>query len=323
MRRVPHDIRHFPERHKRPTSRRGFTLVELLLSMTVALVVITGATRFSVSSWQARRGWTVRESIDRSARFVGLSLARDVQEAGIAMESTPTFASLGSFGDTLSVLSVPYSPTEAPVYTIYNDGDTLPNYPPGGNCGATCIEFVNTGTVQLIAGDLARLQVGTTRRLLLLTSVANQGSGRFRIQYLDVNRLLGRDAGLDSLLLSRSGSTLQKLNAVVYWRDASTKTLYRATTFSAGGQPIGQIMATQVEDFRTTLNFMSGAESPGYDGLDADTLNDGNDVIGTRIRAQLKSDRSDPAVNNGLPVMRWYEWRVAPRNLLYEKNRLN
>lgn len=303
--------------------RSGFTLVELLLSMTIALVVISGATAFSVGSWKTRRGWTAREGVDRNARFVGLSLARDVQEAGIAMESTPTFASLGSFGDTLSVLSVPYAPTEAPVYTIYNDGDTLPNYPPGGNCGATCIEFVRGASLQLQSGDLARLQVGTTRRLLLLQSVADQGNGRFRVQFLNVKKLLGRDAGIDSLLLSRSGSTLQKLNAVVYWRDLSTKTLYRAQSLNASGQPVGQIMANGVEDFRTTLLFVNNAESPSYNGLDADTLNDGNDIIGARIRAQIKSDRADPAVNGGQPVIRSYEWKIAPRNLLYEKNRTN
>ena len=31
----------------------------------------------------------IREAIDRNARFVGMSIARDAQEAGIAMESTP------------------------------------------------------------------------------------------------------------------------------------------------------------------------------------------------------------------------------------------
>lgn len=303
--------------------RSGFTLVELLLSMTIALVVITGATSFSVGSWKTRRGWTVREGVDRNARFVGLSLARDVQEAGIAIESTPTFASLGSFGDTLSILSVPYTPNEAPVYTIYNDGDTLPTYPPGGNCGATCVEFMTGGSLQLSSGDLARLQVGTTRRLLLLQSVTDQGNGRFRAQFLNVKRLLGRDAGLDSLLLSRSGTTLQKVNAVVYWRDASTKTLYRASTLSASGQPLGQVMAGNVENFKTSLLFINNSESPSYNGLDADTLNDGNDIIGTRVRAQIKSDRADPGVNGGQPVLRWYEWKVAPRNLLYEKNRTN
>lgn len=305
-------------------SRRGFTLVELILSMTVALIVISAATQFSLTSWQTRRGWTVRESVDRGARFIGLALARDVQEAGIAMESTPTFASLGSFGDTLSVLSVPYTPNEAPVYAIFDDGGLAPNYPAGGNCGIRCIEFIKpNGALNLIAGDLTRLQVGTTRRLLLLTQVNDQGNGRFRIEFLPVNRLLGRDAGLDSLLLSRSGTSLQKLNAVVYYRDAGTKTLYRATSFDGGGTPIGQLMASDVEAFNTTLLFISGSESATYDGLDADTLNDGNDIMGTRVRAQLKSDRSDPAVNGGQPILRWYEWQVSPRNLLYEKNRTN
>lgn len=305
-------------------TRRGFTLVELMLSMTVAIVVITAATSFSMSSWQTRRGWTVREGVDRGARFIGLALARDVQEAGISMESTPTFASLGSFGDTLSVLSVPYTPNEAPVYSIFDDGGVDPTYPPGGNCGPLCIEFNKpNGALDLVAGDLARLQVGTTRRLLLLSSVADQGNGRFRVEFLDVKRLLGRDAGLDSLLLSRSGSTLQKLNAVVYYRNPSSKALYRATSFDAGGLPVGQLMASDVEAFETSLLFINGSESPAYNGLDADTLNDGNDIMGTRIRAQLKSDRSDPAVNGGQPILRWYEWQVSPRNLMYEKNRTN
>lgn len=304
--------------------RAGFTLAELLISMTVALVVITSATSFSVASWKTRRGWTVREGVDRGARFVGLSIARDAQEAGISIESTPTFASLGTFGDTLSILSVPFEPLEAPVYDIYDDGDTLPTYPPGGNCGATCIEFlIPSGTPALEVGNLARLQVGTTRRLLLLQSVANQGNGRFRVTFLPTTTILGRPSGLDSLLLSRSGTTIQRLNAVVYWRDASTKKLYRAASLSSTGAPIGQLMASNVEDFKASLLFLNNSEADRYDGTDADTLNDGNDIIGTKIRAQMKSDRSDPSVNGGEPILRWYEWKVAPRNLLYEKNRAN
>ncbi len=304
--------------------RAGFTLAELLISMTVAMVVITGATSFAVGSWKTRRSWTVKESVDRGARFVGLSLARDVAEAGISIESTPTFASLATFGDTLSVLSVPYEPNESPVYPIYDDGDTLPNYPPGGNCGATCIELVNPGgVIPLAGGNLAKLQVGSTRRLLLLQSVTAAGGGRFRVTFLPIQRLLGRDSGLDSLLLSRSGTTLQKVNAVVYWRDGTTNKLYRASELSASGSPIGQLIAANVQQFEASLLFISNTESPYYDGLDTDTLNDGNDIIGARIQAQMQADRSDPSVNGGQPVMRWYEWKVAPRNLLYEKNRTN
>ncbi|MEP6779921.1 MAG: prepilin-type N-terminal cleavage/methylation domain-containing protein, partial [Gemmatimonadaceae bacterium] len=176
--------------------RRGFTLVELLISMTIAMVVLSSATAFAMTSWHARRGWTIREAIDRNARFIGMSLSRDVQEAGIAMESTPVFASVGTFGDTLSILSVPYTPNESPVYSIYNDGGANPDYPVGGNCGATCIEFnKSSNTYILAAGDLARLQVAGERRLLLITSVTDNGT-RFRVNFKDQNWLLGRQSAL-------------------------------------------------------------------------------------------------------------------------------
>lgn len=304
-------------------ARRGFSLAEVLISMTIGMVVIGSATAFSLNSWQTRRSWTVREGVDRGARFVGLSLARDVQEAGIAMVGTNVFSALGATGDTVSVLSVPFDPLEAPVYPIFDDGDTLPNYPPGGTCGVTCIDFRKVGGAYVLkAGDLVRLQVGTTRRLLLLTSVANRSATLFRIQFLPATRLVNRDAGLDSLLLSRSGTTIQRLNAVMYWRNAGTKELMRAERLTATGAPDGDVMATGVQAFTSRLVFVSGAEHATYNGLDADTTNDGNDVMGIRIRAQMRSDRSDPAVNGGNPVSRWYEWRVAPRNLLYEKNKM-
>ncbi len=305
--------------------RRGFTLAELLISLTIALVILTSATAFSVNSWRTRRSWTAREGVDRGARFVGLSLARDLQEAGISLESTPTFASLSTSGDTITVLSVPFEPTEAPVYAIYDDGDTLPNYPPGGNCGATCIEFLlpNGQPLRLAEGDIAQLRVSSVRRVLLLNAVSNQGNGRFRVGFLDVPMLLGLESGLDSMLLARSGTTLQKLTSVRYWRDAYTNGLFRATAFTSSGAPVRQLVASNVESFEARLLFTNNAEAATYNGSDADTLNDGNDVVGARIRAQMRSDHSDPAVNGGQPILRWYEWKVAPRNLLYEKNRSN
>jgi len=311
---------HVPARRRR---RGGFTLPEVLISLTVGMVVISGAVAFSVQSWTTRRGWTVRETVDRDARFVGLSLARDVQEAGIAFTSTSVFASVDTHGDTLSVLSVPYEPTEAGVYPIYNDGDTLPTYPPGGTCGETCIDFQRVnGSFDLQSGDLARLQVGGTRRLLLLTSVVSRPNNLFRVNFLPLEKLVNRPSGLDSLLLMRAGTSIQKANLVMYWLDPSRQYLMRASKIDLNGQPIGSTMAGNVEAFQARLLFTSGAEHGTYDGIDADTTNDGKDIIGVKVRAKIRSTKSDPTVNGGYPIARWYEWRVSPRNLLYEKNRM-
>ena len=256
--------------------RAGFTIAELLISMTVALVVITAGANFAVRSLQTRRGWTMRESVDRNARFVGMSLARDAQEAGVAIESNPVFATLGAFQDTLSVLSVPFEPSEAPVYTIYNDGGIDPNYPAGGNCGTYCIELMKTSnTYTLAAGDLVRLQIGGTRRLLFLTNVGNLNATRFRITFLDVDMFLGRESGLENVLLTRAGTSAQKLRAVAYWRDPVTKSIMRAEKFTSTGQLVGQVMASSAEAFETSLLFVNNVEADGYDGMDADTTNDG------------------------------------------------
>lgn len=310
-------------RRQRVRVRRGFTLVELLLSLTIALVVVTSATAFTVSTWHARRNWTVREGVDRSARFIGMAISRDAQEAGVAIESSPVFASIDSKGDTLSILSVPYEPDEAPVYSIWNDGNPDVFYPPEGNCGNHCVRFNRIdNTYTLKAGDIAVLQVGSARRLVYLENVSADGAGRFRVNLQQRNRMLGRQAGLsDSIRLARAGTSLQKLQAVVYWRDAATETLYRAQDFDAAGNPRGVAIATSVEEFNVRLLFMNGGEGPHYNGFDADTTNDGNRIIGVRVEALIRAEQSDPAVNNGQPVKRRYEWRVAPRNLLYEKNR--
>jgi len=308
---------------RRPRARKGFTLVELLLSMTISMVIITSATGFALTSWQSRRGWTIREAIDRNARFVGMSLSRDAQEAGIGIESTPVFASVAGFGDTLSILSVPYEPNESPVYSIYNDGGMAPDYPVGGNCGATCIEFNKSGgTYVLATGDMARLQVGSERRLLLITNVTDNGT-RFRVFFKDQDWFLGRQSALsDSLLLSRSGSSIQKLRAVLYYHNASSNSLMRADKFTVGGEPIGSVVATNVQEWHASLLFVGNFEHQSYDGFDSDTTNNGNKIIGVKVRANVKADRTDPGVNGGLLVTRWYEWSVAPRNLLYEKNRI-
>lgn len=311
------------QRDRTRATRHGFTLPEVLISLTIAMVVISGAAAFSVQSWKTRRGWTVRETVDRDARFVGLSLARDVQEAGIAFNSTTVFASMDTFGDTLSILSVPYEPTEAGVYPIFNDGSALTTYPPGGTCGASCIDFQKVnGQFDLRSGDLARLQVGSTRRLLLLTSVTDRPNGLFRVNFLPVASIANRPSGLDSLLLMRSGTSIQKTSIILYYMDPVRRALMRAQALDASARPVGSVVAGNVEAFEARLLFTRGTENRTYSGVDADTTNDGNDIIGTKIRAKIRSTKSDPTVNGGQPVSRWYEWRVAPRNLLYEKNRM-
>lgn len=307
-------------------ARRGFTIVELLVALVMGVIILSAATKFAVSSWQGRRSWTLRESVDRNARFLGIAIARDAAEAGVSIESTPVFGTLGTFTDTISILSVPFEPNEAPVYRFdAMDGDTINPLPPGGNCGSTCLSFLkHDGTFDLQAGDLARLQIGGERRLLLLTAVNDLGGANFSVEFLPVTSLLGRPAGLDdSLPIDRYGTAIQKLRAVTYWHDPTAKAVFRSERLNpTTGRPVGQQLADGVEAWEARLLFEDGFEAPRYDGMDTDSLNDAHRILGVKVRAKVMASRTDPAVNGGAPVYRWYEWRAAPRNLLYEKNRL-
>ena len=93
------------------------------------------------------------------------------------------------------------------------NNDTINPLPPGGNCGTYCLSFLKeNGTYDLQPGDLARLQVGGERRLLMITAVNNLSGTHFSIEFLPIDRLLGRAAGLsDSLRIDRFGTAIQKL----------------------------------------------------------------------------------------------------------------
>jgi hypothetical protein len=40
------------------------------------------------------------------------------------------------------------------------------------------------------------------------------------------------------------------------------------------------------------------------------------------VRARMWVERVDRSVNGGAPLFREYEWRVSPRNLTFERNRV-
>jgi len=307
-------------------ARRGFTIVELLISLIMALVILSAATAFALTSWEGRRGWTLREGVDRNARFIGMAVGRDAAEAGIDIESTPVFGTLGTWNDTLSIISVPYEPLVAPTYRFdAMDGDTINPLPPGGNCGPYCLSFFKQdGAFNLTQEDLARLQVGGERRLLLITKATDLGGTNFSIEFLPVDYILGRPAGLgDSLLIDRFGTAIQKIKAIAYWYDPDKRVVLRAERFSSGsGAPIGELLADGVHAWQASLVFSGGVEHTSYNGYDADSTNDGHRIMAVKVRAKVMASRVDPVVNGGHPVFRWYEWRVAPRNLMYEKHRL-
>ena len=299
--------------------RRGFTLIESLIAMTLGLIVITATMSFAWGTFRGLEGDRVREEVYRNARFLGMSLERDFQTAGVAMESTVSFGTLAVWADTVVILSVPFEPRQAPVHDVVPPDGSPDPLPPGGTCGTYCLDLAKVdGEISLDEGDLARLQVNDVRRLILVREVVDEGE-TFRVGFTEHERILHYKAGLTDLQLSRSGSFVQRLSPIVYYSEDNK--LKRAQALGLDGSLRGATMAYGVRQWDAWLMFVDGDEAENADVEDGDATNDYDDLLGVRIETQLTANRPDLRVNRGEIFTRSYEWKFVPRNLMYERNR--
>ncbi len=305
-------------------SNRGFTLIELVISLIMGLVVLTASVSFAVTTMRSVAGSEIREDVQRNARFIALSLERDVQSTGVGIASLPWWGSLAVYYDTIAVLSVPYDPDEAYIHDLSPAKTATDPMPSGGTCGVRCLDLVKlagAGTVDLKAGSLARLQVQQERRLIIVQSLNAGGSTTFDLNFTSHAKLFGYDAGLTGdVRLTTTGTTVQELSHVLYYVNASQQ-LIRSDQYDDNGVPQEAILADGVQSWEVSLIFTDGDEADAANPYDTDGTNDYDDIVAVRIVATLAADDPDPRVNRGILYTRDYEWSFAPRNLTYERNR--
>ena len=306
-------------------ANRGFTIIELLISLVAGLVVLTASMSFAVTTMRSVGGNEIREDVQRNARFIALSLERDVQFTGVGIASLPWWGSLGVYNDTIVILSVPFDPDEALIHDLIPGGGATDPMPSGGTCGASCLnlDMVN-GQYDLKAGDLARLQLQGERRLIIVQSVQpGGGGGGFKLNFTSHAALFGYPAGLTGdVRLTTAGTIVQKLSHVLYYVN-DIQQLVRSDHFDASSVPQEAVLADGVQSWEVTLIFTDGDEADRANSADTDDTNDYDDIVSVRILATLAADDPDPRLNQGLLYTRDYEWMFAPRNLAYERNRKN
>jgi len=293
--------------------------------MVLGVIILAVSANFATATLRSSRGIDMRDGLNRDARFVGLAVSRDIQDAGVAFESTQVFGSVASRGDTVVAISVPFMPNEAETYSMVVPADTTDPLPPGGTCGATCIDVVDPNTVpfQLSPGDVALLQVQNERRLIVLTAVTAPSAGVRRLTFSNADTLFVYPAGLSGgLRLTRNGVAVQRLSVTAWYQNNINNTLIRADGFLPDGTLRTSITARGVDVFATRLQFTNGVERTEANGFDADTTNDYDRIVSVIVRARMQVERLDRSVNGGAPLFRDYEWRITPRNLIFERNRV-
>lgn len=309
------------------SARAGFTLVELLIALTLGTIVIGAAVNYLIRELRTLQSNEVRDVVTRTGRYVGISLRHDLQRAGIGMETTTSFGTVdvwpGATGDTLLVLNVPYLPELAPPHSIVPPPGTDNPLLAGTTCGPQCLEVARTPDVpfELEAGELARLQVPGERRLVLIQGTSLVSDTSAELEFTDASTILRRPAGMDGLSVDRFATYVQELEATIYYLDEGDR-LMRAVALNLDGSLRGEVLAYGVEEFDVKLVFLDGDVLEQANSVDNDDSNDYDDIVAVRVRITAKADRVHPLVNNGELLRKTFEWLVAPRNLRYEKDRL-
>ncbi len=303
--------------------RRGFTLIELLVALTLGAFVLAAAVAYMLRELRTLTGSEIRQSLARNTRYVGITLQHDIQRAGIEIPGTSEMGAIdiwpGSAGDTLVVLYVPYEPRMAPAHPLVPPLGTTNPLPPGGTCGARCVEVMRDAgsPLEFAEGDLVRIVLPEMWRLAQIESVAETSETSVALTLADTPLLLRRPAGLGGLQLDRFETYVQKVSIVGFFLDDAEQ-LRRAHRLRLGGALVGDILAYDVEEFDATLVFADGDVAEQASPFDADTTNDFDDIVAVRIRVTIRADRVDPRVNRGEPLRRSHEWTVTPRNLRYQ-----
>ena len=303
------------------TGNEGFTLIEMILSVVLSVVVIGASLSFAITTFRGSQGNALREEVYRSARFIGMSLERDLQSTGVGIESEIRFGTLSTFNDTLVVLHVPWEPTDAYPYQIDPPPGVNNPLDPGGTCGTVCIDLNKApdGTFDLEPGDIARLQINSERRVILVTDVQDQGT-TVEVTFAGGTSLLHYDAAFfGGVQLDRFSTFVQKLQPIVYYVEGEI--LYRSDQMDSNGDLIGSPLAYGVKSWETKMVFIDLDEADEGDPNDSDNTNEFDDILGTKITATLGTNRPDIRVAGGEISTRDYEWKLLPRNLMYERNR--
>ena len=302
-------------------SREGFTLIELLISVVLSVVVMSASLSFALAAFRGTEGNKLREEVYRNSRFIGMSLERDIQTTGVGIASEIRFGTLNVFNDTLVVLHVPWEPTNAYPYVIDPPNGVNNPLDPGGTCGSTCIDL-NKGpgnTFDLVPGDIARLQINAERRVILVTDVRTMGS-KVQLTFASGATLLNSQASLSGgVQLDRFSTTVQKLQPIIYF--VENEILYRSDRLDPSGKLISSPLAYGVKSWEAKMIFLDLGEEDMGNPYDSDNTNDFDDILGTRITATLGTNRPDIRVAGGGDFTRTYEWKLFPRNLMYERNR--
>jgi len=318
------------------TGHDGFSLVEMMIAVTLGTIVVAGAFSIFNSQQKATRAEDVRREVQQNARYALDFLRRDLQEAGEGMDPNSEFGVIGMLSGTSA--SDPDS-----VFILFVEPGTESHGPTGDNpAGApndsvklkiTCDDPVS----DLSVNDFLYLANQSARGVSVITAVNRQETRTCGGSVSGADSIGAVSLGIEQVDGERHGwiwpearnddqAAFMKVQGIAYFIDeseADNPKLIRATRYETQlGDPRweGRPLAEGVAQLQAGLIFADGDTLSSADASDSDPENDYDDVNSVVVRLRALARRTDKDLAGGSRFGRSYGMTVTPRNQLYTRN---
>jgi prepilin-type N-terminal cleavage/methylation domain-containing protein len=281
-------------------SRKGFTLVELLVTLAISGVVMAGV--YSVFYTQ-QKSYTTQEQVSemqQNLRACMLMMSRDARMAGFSFGPSGISYYDGSGTKYLSAIEG-FNNNPDRIDIIYADASVSAKIDKHMPDSAGDLKVDSTAGFS--DGDLIIITDGTNASLLEVTNVQSDGLVH-NAAAGNINPPGGHNTfppgGYDV------GCDVYKVKYVSYDIDNTSDPAHPKMRVDLDG-PLGsgnpQPLALNIEDLQFRYFFADGGEANAPDNLDADDTNDSDDIRSVRINILARSDKVDPGFTGNRPAI--------------------
>ncbi len=288
-----------------PMTCRGFSLVELLIGLTVTMALVGAFIGLFINQNKAYSSESLRQEMMLSGRIALDEVQREAMNAGTGLPGL--FASVQVFDsgpdqpDTVTFIYVPQG-------SLHLQFDTSPK----PNKSANSMKFSSASEVsQLVVGDHLIIYDEVDFNIVEITGINLSSRTAIFVPPVGVNTPAGLAKAYDP-----STAVITRVSLMSLTVDRSDPA-HPALVKFRGGNNLGQV-AWDIENFQVTIIFEDGDTAAATVDDDSDLTNDSMDLRGVLATVFARSSRTDPRNNSGDRF--WHQEftsTIAPRNLIY------
>jgi len=284
---------------------KGFSLVELLIGMTITMIVVGAFINLIINQSNAYNDESLRQEMFLTGRVALDEIQREAMNAGTGLPGL--FSSVqvmdGSAGEPDTVTFIYIPPVDITLKLEKSPAPAAQNF------SLTDDSDIN----ELVVGDHLIIWDETEFNIIEITNVFPNNPKVVFVPPVGVNTPAGLAHAYDPATTHIARVAVYSITV-----DNDTDPDHPFLTKFRGGYPVGTI-AYDIEDLQVTIIFADGDTASVANDTDADDTNDAMDLRGVLATVTARSSR--PVEDYQLSADHYYRQEftstVSPRNIIY------